>query len=355
MKQKTAVICLSRTNGGMELAAVKIANILAEDIEVVFFCRSHGFISQNRNLFQKNIDIFEFHYQSNFSLKLILQIRRVINTHGIKNIIFLGASEMKSLYFAALGLDINFIIRQGTTKSTSKKDIIHKVLYSKVNHFVGNSKFIVQNMKKILPISSDATLNLIYASVNIKKEIEYKKIDNKIDIIHLGRITKGKGQLEALKACKVLHDNGYDFKLKFLGDIADEKYFGQLQEITKNTDYKDKVEFLGYEKDIAKYLQSSDLFLFPTYGEGMSNAIIEALSFGLVCIIYDNTSTPEFKDLGFHLHLTAENSVESLQKTLLNIAHNIEDEKSLARQNYEKALQVFASQREKEQYMELLV
>ncbi len=43
-KQKTAVICLSRVNGGMELASVKLARLLSKDIEVEFIGRDNSYI-----------------------------------------------------------------------------------------------------------------------------------------------------------------------------------------------------------------------------------------------------------------------------------------------------------------------
>ena len=36
MKSKTAIICLSRVNGGMELASVKLARLLSTDVEIEF-------------------------------------------------------------------------------------------------------------------------------------------------------------------------------------------------------------------------------------------------------------------------------------------------------------------------------
>ncbi len=56
----------------------------------------------------------------------------------------------------------------------------------------------------------------------------------------------------------------------------------------------------------------------------MSNAIIESLGFGLIPIIYNDTSSPEFKDLGFHIHLTKENNIKNLKEILLNVANNFE-------------------------------
>ena len=45
-----------------------------------------------------------------------------------------------------------------------------------------------------------------------------------------------------------------------------------------NSSLKDNVEFVGYTSNVKEYLQKSDIFIFPSLGEGMSNAIIESLN-----------------------------------------------------------------------------
>ena len=99
------------------------------------------------------------------------------------------------------------------------------------------------------------------------------------------------------------------------------------------------------------------MFVFPVSSAqsfSKNAEIIESLGFGLIPIIYDDTSSPEFKNLGFHIHLTKENNVENLQEILLQIVSNIKFEKNEAMKNHLKALEIFALEREKKEYMELL-
>ncbi|RXJ82958.1 glycosyltransferase [Arcobacter cloacae] len=356
MKQNTAVVCLSRVNGGMELASVKLARLLSEDLHIEFIARDKSYIVERKEHFVGyNINLSIVEFSSNLSLKLIFGIRKILVEKNIKNLIFLGASEMKSLYFATLGLDINFIIRQGSKKTTSKKDLFHKLLYSNVNHFVGNCEYMKNNIIDILPIPKKADVRRIYSSVKLEKNVDFKEYNKIIDLISVGRINPGKGQLEAIKACEILFESNIDFNIKFLGDIQDKDYYKQIENYMHNLPYKNKIEFVGYTSNIKDYLQKSDIFIFPSLGEGMSNAIIESLGFGLIPIIYDDTSSPEFKSLGFHIHLTKENIIENLKKILLEVALDIENEKIEAMGNHTKALEVFALEREKKEYMELLI
>ena len=357
MKQKTAVICLSKVNGGMELASIKLARLLSNDTHITFIAKKNSFIENKKDEHFKNckISFFIVDFSSNFSFSLIENIRNILIQNEIKNVIFLGASEMKSLYFATLGLSINFIIRQGSKKTTSKKDIFHKLFYSKVNYLVGNCEYIKQNIIDILPIPKNTKVKRIYSSLRFEENINFKTSNDIINLVHVGRVHKGKGQLEAVQACEILYKNKIKFKLDFLGDIQDKEYFKSIQVYLKTLEYKNSIEFIGYTSKVKNYLQKSDIFLFPSLGEGMSNAIIESLGYGLIPIIYDDTSSSEFKDLGFHIHLTKENNIKELVKVLLTTAFNIKEEKQKARRNHEQALKVFSLTRERNEYLDLLV
>jgi len=355
--KNTAVICLSQNNGGMELASVKLARLLSSDVPIDFIAKKDSYIELNSNhQFElHNINLHTIPFDKFFSFKLIKEIRKIIIDRKIKNIIFLGASEMRSLYFATYGLEINFIIRQGSKKTSSKKDFIHKILYSKVNHFMGNCEYIKQNIIDIIPLAKETNVNRIYSSLKIPKDIITKKYNGIIDIILVGRIHPFKGQLEAIKSCEILYENNIKFNVKFLGDTQDVNYYNQIEFYLKTCKYKDSIEFVGYTNNVQKYLQQSDIFLFPSLGEGMSNAIIEALGFGIIPIIYDDTSSPEFKHLGFHIYLTEENTLKNLKDKLLNVALNIQEEKNKAFSNIKLAQNIFAPSREKDEYLNLLI
>jgi len=352
----TIIICLSSVNGGMELASVKLAKILSQNVKVDFIAKKNSYIEckSDNNFEQLNIKLHTIDFKNYFSIKLIQAVRKILIERNIRNIIFLGASEMRSLYFAMYGLDINFIIRQGSKKTSSKKDFLHKLFYSKVNHFIGNCEYMKQNILDIIPLNKTTNLQRIYSSLKMPLKITQHKYNQTINIIQVGRIHPGKGQLNAIKTCEILYKNDVKFQMQFIGDIQEKNYYEEINNYLQTCHFKNSIKFLGYKSNVHDYLEKSDIFLFPSLGEGMSNAIIEALGFGLIPIIFDDTSSPEFKDLGFHIHLTEENTVEKLQEKLLNSTQNIEIEKNKAFNNISLAQKVFSPDREKKEYLELL-
>jgi glycosyltransferase involved in cell wall biosynthesis len=51
--------------------------------------------------------------------------------------------------------------------------------------------------------------------------------------------------------------------------------------------YKNEVEFTGLRSDIPAVLSETDIFVLPSYSEGLSNALMEAMSAGCACIASD--------------------------------------------------------------------
>lgn len=162
----TMIACLSPGQGGMELDSLKLAELLSPHMELVLLCQKGAFIE--REAVKRSIDVAPVHFRSRtFSLALIKATRHTIKTRKVRNVIFFGSSELKSLFFAFRGQNLNIIVRHGTTKSTPKLDWIHRKVYSCVRHHVVISQHLKRNVEKIFP-TSPPQIQLIYPSLQQK-------------------------------------------------------------------------------------------------------------------------------------------------------------------------------------------
>lgn len=353
-KEPTAVICLSPSAGGMELDSIKLAEKLSSDSNIVLIAKKNSFIDSTATHYtsSSNITLETISFLKTISLNIIIKARMIIQKYNIRNVIFFGASELKSLYFSFLGLNINLIVRHGTTKSTPKKDFFHALIYSKVNYHVSISKHLQNNVKQIIPFGKDTKEKLIYPSL----ELTQPKLSNsnQIRILHVGRIVRGKGQMDAIKACKILVENNINFTFKIVGSL-DEKYLDEFNNFYNDCPYRDKIILEGFTHNVYNYITNSDIFLFPSYGEGFGNAFAEALSHNLVCIAYSNTTFKEFKSLGYHMHLVEDRNIKDLSEKLLTTVKYIENEKKSSEKNYKLSKKIFNIKQEVNTYKEILV
>lgn len=355
-KHPTAVICLSPHIGGMELASIKLASTLSRYVDLTFIIQKDQFIHQQcqNNPDYRHIQTETIAFSSNLGLSLILNARRIVKEKGIKNVIFLGASELKSLYFAFLGLDINLIVRHGTIKSTPKKDWFHRLVYSDVSYHVPISKYMSENVKLIIPFGPKSQMKVIVPSLPKPISTIAKTSSDTLRLLHAGRVTSGKGIDKAIMACSILEENHISFVLDNFGP-ADPKYAQQLQALLASISYADKIHINGFTDSIYDEYQRHDIFIFPTPDEGYGNVMMEAIAHGIIVIAFDNTAISNFGEMGFHIHLVEDQNLDALKERLLTIAQHLEHEKKLARENIEKAAIKFAAQREASEYLELLL
>jgi glycosyltransferase involved in cell wall biosynthesis len=354
-KLPTAVICLSPNKGGMELATIKLAKTLAQYIDITLIIQENRFMHEQclTNPDYKTIQFETINFSSNLSLSIILKAREIVKKNSIKNVIFVGASELKSLYFSFLGLDINLIVRHGTTKSNPKKDFFHKLIYSNVSTHVAISKHLAKNVTYIVPFGKTTKLATITPSM--PKACSTKQYDkhNNIKLLHVGRITPGKGLKEALITCDALFQDNILFTFDSYGGMSAE-YKNEFEDFVNNLDYKKSFKLCGFTNNIYDEYKTHDIFIFPTKGEGFGNVMMEAISHGIIILSFNNTAISNFEEMGFHIHLVKDGSIEALKEKLLFIANNLEEEKKLALSNIEKAKKVFAPEREATEYIKLL-
>lgn len=135
-------------------------------------------------------------------------------------------------------------------------------------------------------------------------------------ILFLARTTKEKGIFIALKAFAELKKKHADVCLSVVGDggaLDDAKLF------VKRNNMKDVI-FHGRLDGKALQLQyvKSDLYVFPTYYEGMPTTVLEAMAFGLPVVTRPVGGVKDFfknEKMGFLIDsLKAEDFAESMDK-----------------------------------------
>ena len=174
-----------------------------------------------------------------------------------------------------------------------------------------------------------------------------------ISLLHLARIADGKGQIDAIEACHVLYEKNKDFTLHLVGDI-DPEYKDKFLKFLNKIPYKDSIILEGFTSNVAKFYRNSDIFIFPSKGEGLSNSFIEALSYGLACISYKNTSFPELSNLGFEFHMAEDQNIDSLKNTLHSTVKYIESNPVPISKNIALSEKLFTEEREKYDFIKIL-
>lgn len=134
---------------------------------------------------------------------------------------------------------------------------------------------------------------------NIEKESIRLKFGIKTDQIvmgHVGRFSIMKNHLFLLKLVESMKENMPDICLVCAGDG---ELRGSIEKSTLDLGIESHVKLLGMRKDIPYVLRCFDVFIFPSFWEGLGGAIIEAQAAGISCVVSD--TIPRETDMGLDM------------------------------------------------------
>ena len=131
---------------------------------------------------------------------------------------------------------------------------------------------------------------------NLLRTDEKNFSDKKFTILFLARLTKAKGIIETLEAYEELKEKHSEINLIIAGDGPDYPFVKNYIESKNLQD----VELIGDVRGRKKRecYEMSDLYLFPSYFEGMPNSVLEAMGMGLPVIVSDVGGISDFFESG---------------------------------------------------------
>lgn len=167
----------------------------------------------------------------------------------------------------------------------------------------------------------------------VRQELSIAESD--FAILTVARLAPPKDHASAIRAVAML-PRDKPVRLFFAGVGPDEEKLKLLaQELCA------PVVFLGLRKDIPQLLFASDLFLFPTFFEGMPLALIEAMGMGTPCLCSDIVENREVaEDCADYF---PPGRPQELSDSLCRILNDAPRRSELARRGRERTLRLFDS------------
>lgn len=228
-------------------------------------------------------------------IRAIRSYHQLLKQHSIDVVLNFGlrVELFSRLFTPAFSPDTRII--SNIRSSDNDRNIFHTLAdiftQSSVNHWVANSHAGKQAFVKrelISPSDISVVYNFIPA-VNAKpytRNVDYKR--PKIGI--LANIRKLKGHYDLIDICKQLQQTGIETTFICGGVDNTEGHFAKAVSAAALTN---SFEFVGYVSNKQAYFDQLDLFLLPSYLEGMPTVVLEAMSFGLPVIASNVDGIPE--------------------------------------------------------------
>lgn len=124
------------------------------------------------------------------------------------------------------------------------------------------------------------------------KRKELRICDDDIVIGHVGRFDKQKNHFFLLRCFSLIHSTFPHTKLLLVGDG---ELQSQIKFVASELGLSNSIIFTGVSSEVPNLLSAMDVFMFPSFFEGLGIALVEAQANGLHCIA--STGVPVTADL----------------------------------------------------------
>ena len=167
--------------------------------------------------------------------------------------------------------------------------------------------------------------------VEKKKEIGIP--ENAFTLISVGELNSNKNHEVVVRAMEQLPENIH-YVIAGKGDLDQ-----HLMDTARGCGVEDRLHLVGYRSDVAELLKSADVFIFPSFREGLPLSVIEAMAASKPVVgsrIRGNTDLVEDGKGGF---LVPAGEVAEYAKSIAILYHNAEKREQMGQHNSEKAKQ----------------
>jgi glycosyltransferase involved in cell wall biosynthesis len=191
--------------------------------------------------------------------------------------------------------------------------------------------------------TNDRNLVVLNNAVNVDEFIFRDKIrgevrrqlgvkEDQLLIGHVGRFNKQKNHHYLIDIFKVLHDKNPDSILVLVGDGH---LRAQIEKKVERLELTSAVKFLGVRSDISEIMQAMDIFLFPSFFEGLPVVLVEAQAAGLKCIV-SNSITRETDVTGLIEFIDLKQSPETWANRILTSTYtHVDTSETLREKGYD--------------------
>lgn len=180
------------------------------------------------------------------------------------------------------------------------------------------------------------------------REKEKPDGDGTLRVGYLGRIEPNKGMTELLEAGTRLKEAGVDFRLCLAGKEQTEGEY--LPEFRQRLDGRFRYKGVVSGRSKCDFLRSLDVFVLPTYFEGLPMSLLECMSYGIVPVTTPVGSIPQVVRDGANGLFIQPHDVESIVEAL----RRLDKDRSLLRRLGEEARKTIFDKFSTEEYIKKL-
>lgn len=198
--------------------------------------------------------------------------------------------------------------------------LIEKLTRFPTVKYIAVSKYLKGQMVKSGLLADKITV--IYNGLDFPKP--GVKPHKRLIVGSVGRLHPVKGYDLLIEAFALLENKRLHLKIAGVGDELD-----NLKSIAQNLDVSDRIEFVGFQTDIYKFLDRLDVYVQSSRSEGFGLSVVEAMSQNLPVVVTPAGSLSEIVSNGETGYISEDFKPESLAVAISLAVNNYESSKKV--------------------------
>lgn len=190
-------------------------------------------------------------------------------------------------------------------------------------------KFKVRGKALYVPgVGVDTTAIINLPNEREKYCAEFNIPKDAVIFVSVGELIHRKNHISAIKAfAKENIPNSY-YLICGIGELTDE-----IKQLIVELNLSDKVKLLGYRLDAKQIMKASDVYVFPSFQEGLPVALMEAMACGLPCVASKIRGNVDLIDEGKGGYFFDPTDVNTLSHQLIEVATRLDELKAWGEHN----------------------
>jgi glycosyltransferase involved in cell wall biosynthesis len=254
----------------------------------------------------------------------------ILHLKHITNATLLHAHETKAAqfaYFANRLTAIPYIITR-RVDNPIKNNFLNKKIYSNAAVVVALSRAIKDEILKVAPNAVVEVIPSAFTDAAINEEksaLIKKRFKGKYLIGNVGALDDGhKGQSHLIKVAKELEKSHPNIHFIFVGSGQDEEKLKTQAQGLNN------VTFEGFVNNVNDYINSFDLFVFPSNNEGLGSILLDVMQLSVPIVASNVGGIPDIIIDNKNGLLTPPANSDALKQKILDLYADKEKSSQLA-------------------------
>lgn len=262
------------------------AGLQAKGHEVVIGCAPRSVICQNA--VDKGLPVAPLSFKSDFDVPGFVRLWRLLKQYRIEIVVCGQNKDTKIAAVAARLLGgVSVIARHGLQLISKKWK--YKFIFTRLIHGVITNSASIKHIYDGYGWFPSDFIKVIFNGYTAPEKVaafdyrnQFGLSKDAVVIVSTGRLAKQKGYDVLIEAAEMARDQCKNWVFFIAGKGKLEK---KLKRKVKASHLSGYVHFLGFIADVVPYVKGADLFVLPSFYEGMPNSVMEAMGLAKCCVV----------------------------------------------------------------------